>query len=345
MAALDRVAMALLAAWCVWVVVATGFADRPVWLALPYLVPPLVALAGVTVGRLVGRFARDQPDVVAIALAAIAWVFVLGWVITPIPGKLPTRYPNANAAVGVQLIALVGLAWAARAARQPARVGRRTLLALVAAGLGAALTIVFNDSVAGSALAVPVLLITVACAWSRRGLPRWLAVTLGAATLAAGAFGQVSLARMSTWPAEAYRALSMVRKQLWSEALSLWGRHRLTGGGAGSFSETNALSADSDLARAHSSTLQVASEFGWIGLALFATLILLGLLFAAHGHPATVTIATAAWVALALHSYIDHLYEFPAVMFTATVVLGWASAVHHSGEPRRLDRQEPQETL
>ena len=35
---------------------------------------------------------------------------------------------------------------------------------------------------------------------------------------------------------------------------------------------------------------------------------------------------TAAWSALAVHSMIDHLYEFPIVVVLAGAVIGWAGA-------------------
>ncbi len=85
---------------------------------------------------------------------------------------------------------------------------------------------------------------------------------------------------------------------------------------------------DPDLARAHSSVLQVGSEFGFVGLAIFGLFLLVGLLLAGRGDRASALIATAAWVGLGVHSTMDHLYEFVAVTLAGTVVLGWVSAAH-----------------
>lgn len=354
---LDAVGLGVGGLWCAWVVVATVWAGRPVGPALPYLVPALVAVGGVALGRQVAR--RDDHWGVAALLLGIALFFCLGWLITAAPGKLPTTYPNANAAVGVQLIALSTLAWLhqRRRARRgepslappsapppPAPSGAwghrwvdplrsRALWLAPAALLGALGVVAVNPSTAGTAVAGVVLLACLLAVVSRTGPWRWLTYIAGGAGLAAAAYAQVTLARQSVWPDAVVAALSRVRKQLWSEALGLWARHPVTGGGAGSFRETNQLSVDPDLARAHSSVLQVASEFGFVGLAIFGLFLLVGLLLAGRGDRASALIATAAWVGLGVHSTMDHLYEFVAVTLAATVVLGWVSAPGRARTP------------
>lgn len=349
---LDAVGVGVAGLWCAWVVVATAWAGRPVGPALPYLVPALVAVAGVALGRQVAR--RADHWGVAALLLAIGLFFCLGWLITAAPGKLPTKYPNANAAVGVQLIALSSLAWLhqrprarrgepplppASATPPPAPSGAgglrwvdplrsRARWLAPAALLGALGVVAVNASTAATAVAGVVLLACLLAVGSRTGPWRWLTFIAGGAGLAAAAYAQVTLARQSVWPDAVVAALSRVRKQLWSEALGLWARHPVTGGGAGSFRETNQLSVDPDLARAHSSVLQVGSEFGFIGLAIFGLFLLVGLLLAWRGDRASALIATAAWVGLGVHSTMDHLYEFVAVTLAGTVVLGWVSAAH-----------------
>ena len=72
--------------------------------------------------------------------------------------------------------------------------------------------------------------------------------------------------------------------------------------------------------------LQVGSELGWVGVALFVALLLVGFGLALRRGRAAALVATAAWAALAVHSLIDHLYEFTAITVLAGVVLGWASS-------------------
>lgn len=330
---LDSVALGVLGLWCVWVVAATVLAGRPVSHTLPYLVPPLFMVAGVALGRWAA--AHEHARWVGIALLGVGLVFVLGWLITPAPGKLPTRYPNANAAVAVQLIALSCLAWLAQR-RRPASEAPRWL---APAALVVALAVIaVNASTAGTAVAAVVLLLCLSAVALRTGPWRWLTVLTGGAALSAAAYAQVTLARQSEWPPMALAALNRVRKQLWSEALGLWARNPISGGGAGSFRETNALSVDPDLAAAHSSVLQVGSEFGFVGLALFGAVMVLGLVLATRRDRATSLIAATAWVGLGVHSTMDHLYEFAAVTVAAAAVLGWASASQNSSTSPNVSR-------
>ena len=118
-------------------------------------------------------------------------------------------------------------------------------------------------------MAVVVLIACLTAVACKGGPWRWMTSLTGSLGLAGAVYAQITLARQSRWPEVALVALHRVRKHLWSEALGLWARNPVTGGGAGSFRETNALSRDSDLAMAHSSTLQAGSEFGFVGLAIF----------------------------------------------------------------------------
>ncbi|MCT1908733.1 hypothetical protein [Brachybacterium paraconglomeratum] len=81
---------------------------------------------------------------------------------------------------------------------------------------------------------------------------------------------------------------------------------------------------DSLLYAAHSSILQVASELGVIGLMLFLAVMVAGTFLAAQEGHGSAVIGVAAWSALAVHSMIDHLYEFPSVVVLAGIVIGWA---------------------
>lgn len=326
---LDRIAIVLIALWLAWVPAAAMLAGRPVPLGGPYLVAPLVAVAGIIAGRLLAP--RGNSAAVAWALLGVAVYFVAACLLTPQPGKLPLRYANANAAVGVQLLALAGLAALSRptppldapaSARRPTTRGW-VLTVAAAACVG---IVVVNDSKAAMIVIAPVVVAVLWAGLRRSGPPRALTLAAGALALVGAGWVGLDLAARPAWPAALLRALDPARQQLWQDALGVWLRHPVTGGGPGAFAEASLLARDPDTATAHSSLLQVGSELGVVGVALFAALLLVGLGLATRGSRAAGLIAAAAWTALAIHSFADHLYEFPAVTFAAGIVLGWASA-------------------
>lgn len=164
-------------------------------------------------------------------------------------------------------------------------------------------------------------------------------VITGAVLIAMAAAVIVWLGQLSTWPEwlNDGGSLSWVRHTLWSDALSLWGQHPIVGAGPGAFTESSELaSSTAHLAMAHSSVLQVGSELGLIGVLLFAGILGAGLAVASSGSRPAALIGVAAWTALAVHSLIDHLYEFPVVTIAAGVVIGWACRTED-----RLDRAAP----
>lgn len=327
---LDVVAGLAVVAWLGWVVTAAILTGRPLPLTSAYLVAPLMAVAGVVAGRLLAARAPRWP--VAEALLAVTAFIALEGLLTPGPGNWPLRYDNANAALGLQLLALVGVASLTRWQPRP-----EPLLGLpddpgwtrrvhLVAGLAAVAIVVINNSQAGLALLVPVALGTLLAAWTRWGPWRAVSVTVGLASLGAAAAGLLWLASRDEWPPLAVRALSRVRQEMWQVALTLWRGEGLTGAGPGRYREVNPFGADPDTATAHSSLLQVGADLGHVGVALFGVLLLVGVALAARRGRAEALIAVAAWTALGVHSFMDHLYEFPALTFTAAAVLGWASA-------------------
>lgn len=197
---------------------------------------------------------------------------------------------------------------------------------LFGAAVAAVGVLAINDSQAGWLVALPVALVVLIAASTRWGPWRWLTALLGVAAMAGAGAALLWLARLPEWPGLATRALHPVRQQLWGEALGLWAQRPLTGGGAGSFAESNPLAMDPDTAPAHSSVLQVGAEFGFIGLGLFALLLLAGLTLALRGDRASGVIAATAWTALFVHSVMDHLYDFGLVCLAAGAVLGWAGS-------------------
>ena len=74
------------------------------------------------------------------------------------------------------------------------------------------------------------------------------------------------------------------------------------------------------------SRFQVASELGAVGVFLFGAMLAAGMNLAAQRGRGRALIGVAAWSALAVHSMIDHLYEFPIVVVLAGAVIGWAGA-------------------
>jgi O-antigen ligase len=155
-------------------------------------------------------------------------------------------------------------------------------------------------------------------------------VITGVVAIAGAAMTVVRLASRSDWPAWAIRTLKAARRTTWSDALALWREHPVTGGGPGTYQQVSSLGHDPDFAAAHSSVLQVGAETGWIGVVLFALLVLGGLLWAARGAPAYAVVGVATWTALVVHSFADHLLEFPLIVLVAGTVLGWTATTRAS---------------
>jgi O-antigen ligase len=310
----QRDGLLLLALWVVWAATTAQLHGRALSPRSPYVVSPLVVAAGVALGRLVARSAK--PRLVDTMLLALTAVLLVGVVTTDGPAKEPLGYANANAALAVQVVSLCGLAMVG------AQTARRALLSMVA--LGAVAVVVLNTSRAGFIVTVPVACAIGLALW-RPGRPR-LWVLAAAATLLAGALGVIVLAARADWPAWAVRGFDTARQMLWHDALSLWRQHPVVGGGPGSFQTTSPLAADVDTAAAHSSILQVGAETGAVGVVLLALLLATGLRYAARGAVPYTVIAVAAWTALGLHSFVDHLVEYVPVVLAAGLVLGWASA-------------------
>lgn len=326
---LDVVGLAGVGSWLGWLIASTVITGRSLSPLSPYLVAPLFAVAGVAAGRWLAPRAHRWP--VPAAVVGVGAAFVVGYLITPGPGKLPLRYMNANAAAGVQLLALAGLA---ALSSRPFRAAERWARWLPHVALVTALGVVLlNRSQAGTLVAIPVALVAVWVSVRRSGPPRALIFLAGLLSLGGAAAAALWLAAQPALPARVLAVLDPARKQLWDDAVNVWRAHPVTGGGPGSFAENSLLALDPDTSTAHSSLLQVGSELGVVGVALFVVLLVVGLSLAVRRDRAAAFISAAAWTALAIHSFVDHLYEFPAVTFTAALVLGWASGQNSSTSP------------
>jgi O-antigen ligase len=311
----ERAALTLLCLWVGWTWVSALLADRMPSLTSPYVLSPVVLAVGVALGHLVAT--RLGRDVVVGGLVVVTTVLFLGVIWTEGPAKRPTAYANANAAVAVQVIGLAGLAMLGSD-----RV-RRVVLGLTVAG--ALAVIVANASKAAFVVAVPLLAAIALMAWRPSRRASW-AVLVGSVSILGAAVGVVLLAAREQWPPRVLEALDPARQSLWSDALSLWAAHPVTGGGPGSLEEYSTLGRDADTASAHSSLLQIGAETGLVGAALFALIVLGGLLWSARGGAACAVVAAAAWTALHVHSLTDHLLEYAAVVMAAGIAVGWSGA-------------------
>lgn len=299
--------------WLGWVATAPLRSGMPLDVFSPYLVSPLLLLGAIVLG---GVAARSRHGLAVLSLVAVGGLVLLAAV---------PMYLNAQAAVGVQLVALAGLALLGKAETGPRATARVGLVAAIAA-IGLLLA---ARSDAAATLVIP-LAVLVAVVVHRRDGPRRRPVgAAGAGVLAIAAAAVVWLGSRDAWPdaLSASSSLSGARHTLWSDALVLWRTRPLVGAGPGAFRDHSALAAsDPDLATVHSSVLQVGAELGLVGCILFAAILISGLGVACLGTRAASAVAVAAWTALGVHSVIDHLYEFPAVVVSAGLVLGWAGA-------------------
>ena len=311
----ERAALALLALWVVWAWVAALLADRMPSLTSPYVLSPVVLAAGVALGHLVAT--RLERNVVVAGLVVVTTVLFLGVIWTDGPAKRPTAYANANAAVAVQVIALAGLAMLGSDRL------RRVILWFTVAG--ALAVIAANASKAAFVVAVPLLAAIALMVW-RPAARAGGAVLVGSLSIVLSAGAVVHLAARDQWPPRVLQALDPARQSLWSDALSLWATHPVSGGGPGSLEEYSTLGGDPDTASAHSSLLQIGAETGLVGAALFGLIVLGGLLWAARGGAPWAVVAAAALTALLVHSLSDHLLEYSLVLLAAGLTLGWASA-------------------
>ena len=323
-------ALALLGAWMLWSLACTVRGDAGWRPLLPWVLCPPVLVAGVVAGAALRR--RAHSPAVPVALAVTTSAMVLGALVAVEPGKAPLGYPNANAALAVQLVALSGLALLSA----PAGAARGRLL-LVLAALLAGLAVGLNRSAAGVAVLLAVGVVVVLAVWRRPVSRTWRVAAVALGAVASGVAGSliVLAAREPVFPQWARTAFDPAREQLWQDAVALWQQGPLTGSGPGSFARATDLAADADTAAAHSSVLQVGAETGWVGVGFLALTGLAGLLWAARGRTPEAVVGAAGWTALLVHSTADHLVEFAPVLLLAGAVVGWAGASGHvAGAPR-----------
>lgn len=331
----DALFLLALAAWTAWAAIATVLGGRTLAEASGYLVNPLVLGAAVLLGRLVARAANAAPGAVRTASALL---LPAGLCLLAVGVLEPPLYANAQAAAGVQVVALAALLLTTTLVRE---VGEQPqgllpagslLLTVLAATLGLALA---SRAQAGLLLVLTVTVLAVLALVRPRSVQQRLSAGLGISAIGAALAVVLALTSLPAWPRwlGEPEGLSVARQLLWRDALELWGSRPLLGGGPGSFYESSPIArSEPHLYAAHSSVLQVGSELGTPAALLLLAVLVLGVLLAAQADRDRALIGVAAWSALAVHSMIDHLYEFPVVVLLAGAVIGWAGA-----RPRRRD--------
>ncbi|MGO1977064.1 O-antigen ligase family protein [Brachybacterium tyrofermentans] len=304
--------------------------DGPqVWAAYLAFAPML--LLGVAVGRSTAW--RRLGPLVPVVLLLLALTVFLGH----------PDYLNAQAAAGVQLVAVAALLCTRSAGRSGPVRWRPALLTLAAllGVLGIALGV---RAKAGGVLMLVVLVLGAAALTGRLRVSRAALLGGGLGAVVLAILGVLLLGSAAEWPERLTYAesLSSARHELWSDALALWREHPLVGGGPGSFYASSELAAsDPLLYAAHSSILQVGAELGAIGVLVFSAVLVAGAAQAAQGEGSRALIGVTAWCALAVHSMIDHLYEFPVVVLLAGAVIGWAGSPSGLGGGLRRGGRHP----
>lgn len=302
-----------LAAWTAWVIAAGASNEGSLTDTGTYLLAPVSAGGG---GVLLGRWLNANKSEETGPLLLVLMSLLLAIAARGGIGSGLLGYPNATAALALQLTALASVVIVGRSGR-----------ARWCAGLGVAggsVLVLLTHSRAGAVLLVLLLLASLLA--NLRGVrSRIWPVVLGVAGSVAAAVSILWLAGRVSWPAAAASAFDATRRQLWADALELWAASPVIGSGPGSFRAFSALAEDPDTQRVHMSLLQVGAELGVVDVALFALLVVVGFALATRGSPSASLVAVAAISVLLIHSFVDHVLEFPGVMLAAGAVVGWAS--------------------
>ncbi|NYI07473.1 O-antigen ligase family protein [Allostreptomyces psammosilenae] len=341
---LDLLGAGLATAAAAWTLVTA--AARPGAAPVPALLVLAAAALGVCAGRLWARRAPERVFGVPAALVAAVTVLAPGG-LSGGPHVPPLWYGNAN---GALLAVAVGMACCA-AWRAPGPRRHRGWLLLAAGLTGIAFV---TRSSAGFTLCLLVLSgsLLLAGVRGRRGARTVLGVLAVLPVLAVAFTTALAGDKTGHAASDALRArLTDVRTTLWAEALDMAGAEPVFGVGPGRFAAHSALArADPDLLHAHSGPLERAAEQGLPGLALLGALFGWGLLalyrgggpsrgpapyrgaapslpgpaVAAPWGPVAVTGALAL-TAVAVHSSIDYILDFPVLLFFLGLLVGAAS--------------------
>ena len=285
----------VLAAW-VW----SGDGRTAPVVALLAAMAVVVAAARVVV-------ARGLPALGVLAVA-VAGAVVLTW-----PGMIqvagrPLGYANANATLaGLGAVAALGA-------------GRRfRILAVVLIAV-----IPFTGSVAGTLVTlVGVMLVVLAL------VVRWPPAAIVGGLIACSAMLGATVAIATGDDLLGLEDRAGARAELWAGAEELADEEPVRGVGAGGFAEQNPVTDDRDLRWAHHGPLQIAAELGVVGLVLALALagwMWLSLLRAAASTPVAASIGAGAMTIVGLHSNVDYVLHFPAIVLVGMWIFGAATA-------------------
>jgi len=301
----------LVSVWTAYVLWSARRFDSPAASVAPYLYVPLLLLLGVWVGGLLSR--SVTPKLLGLCLAIVGVWMILGVALTPLPGKAPIGYTNANAALGIQLLALSTL----NLLRD-----RRQWWSWMAVG-ASLVAVLANASRAGTALAVALAFVGGLALLLPRARRRWPAALTALLMIAAMAVGVSVIARRVHWADAIDEAVNPVRRALWNTAWEAFRGAEAIGSGPGSFAAVNPRAGDPDTMSAHSALLQTAAELGLTGLCLLAVATLLALVAAGRIRPANASwIVATAITLLVVHAGIDHILEWWPVSLVCGLVLG-----------------------
>lgn len=219
----EGVLAALLGAWLLWALLATALTGRTIGDGVEYAALPMVLGVGLVLGWLCARWAGG------FVLSAATTALALTVLVTPF-------YANAQAAVGVQLVALSGLLLSTALAGRPvASRGGKRKRSTTAAVVLPVLTGVLGVLLAARAEAASILVVAVAALVALAlalAVPVGVSRVVGVASIGIGLVGVagalvvvIVLARLPVWPQwlEEDDSLSWARQLLWRDALELWG--------------------------------------------------------------------------------------------------------------------------
>lgn len=271
------------------------------------VIQDVLGVVAITLGYLLGRATHRWLAAVAAILVVVyaLWYWLTGAYV----------YPNADAALAVQMAALIGVAFASRA--WPA------MVAIPAIAMTVGVT-VLESSWAGFAVGAVVVLASL-IPRPRRSRAVVIASLAGLVTLVLAWAALAFLLLRDLRPAPLVAALSDNRFELWSDAVALIGTSPWTGHGPGSFAELSPTAADPDLRPAHNALLEVWAEQGVVGLALLLLVVLGGYAAVAASPSPSSFVAVAAWTGFWLHAMVDYIADFPLILAAAGLVLGAAS--------------------